>query len=166
MEAFLSPDVLALSIPILAIVMGIGCGMLGMYLGYLKRKNMFTLYHQERMAAIEKGIELPPLPDDFFREEGKASDAAAAAPRWGTPHRSLLKGLILLFVGVAILISLHFNSPGIETGHNYSLWALVPMSIGLAYLVYYFAVGRKLAAALEEERKARLGALEGKTTSG
>ena len=56
-------------IPILAIVMTIGAGMLKLYLNYQKRKDMFALYHQERMAAIEKGIELPPLPEDFFRED-------------------------------------------------------------------------------------------------
>jgi hypothetical protein len=135
-------DILAMFIPIIAIVMGIGMGMLSIYLNYQKRKEMFALYHQERMAAIEKGIELPPLPEDFFHEDG--------GPSRRSPHRTLLTGLILLFIGVTLYFALHFTIPGT------ALYALVPGGVGAAYLIYYFTVGRKMAAAMEEERKARL----------
>ncbi len=53
----MEPQTLGLLIPIIAIIMGIGIGMLAIYLGYRKRKELFTCYHLERMAAIEKGIE-------------------------------------------------------------------------------------------------------------
>ena len=52
--------VVALFIPIIAIIFGVGIGMLALYLGYRKRKELFVLYHQERMAALEKGVDLPP----------------------------------------------------------------------------------------------------------
>jgi len=129
-----------LLIPIVAIVMGIGIGMLAVYLNYRKRKEMFALYHQERMAAIEKGIELPPLPEAFFREDDKPS----------SPHGTLLGGLILVFIGVTLFIALYFM-----VGLSIALFALIPLGIGLAFLIYYFAVGRKEAERLEAERKAK-----------
>ncbi len=136
------PQVIVFFVPIVAIVMGIGIGMLAIIVNYLKRKHLFTLHHQERMAAIEKGIDVPPLPDAFFTEDGNAS------PR--SPHRSLLTGLVLLFLGLALMLALY-----VEVGSQF-LWGLIPAAVGLAYLIYYFAVGRKLAALMLEERKARL----------
>jgi hypothetical protein len=130
-------------IPIVAIIMGIGSGMLALYLNHKKRREMFALYHQERMAAIDKGIELPPLPNEFF-----AGDEAAARPKSG--HTQLLKGLILLFVGIAVTIALYFEAPG------HAWWGLAPIAIGIAFLLYYFTVGRKEAVLLEEERRAKL----------
>ena len=126
------PEILGVMIPIIAIVMGLGVAMLAIYLDYRKRRDMFALYHEERMAAIDKGIELPPLPEGFFPDEARRR----------SPHRQLHKGLVLLFLGVALMVALFFNRP------QATLWALLPIGIGLANLVYYFAVGRKEAEAL------------------
>jgi hypothetical protein len=142
-------DILGLFIPLSAIVLGLGTGMLNLYLSYCKRRDMFALYHQERMAAIEKGVELPPLPDDFFREDGKPS-------RRGS-HGTLLAGLILLFTGATLYLALHFTiPPAAVNGMDLGLFALIPTGIGLACLIYYYAVGRKVAEAMEAERKAKL----------
>ena len=127
-------------IPIVAIVMGVGIGMLTIYLDYRKREKMFALYHQERMAAIEKGMDLPPLPEEFFSDGKRKS-----------PHDALLGGLICTFLGLALFVALYFL-----VGLKIALFALIPLGIGLAILIYYFAVGRKEALALEEARKARL----------
>ncbi|HZQ47639.1 MAG TPA: DUF6249 domain-containing protein [Verrucomicrobiae bacterium] len=141
-------------IPIVAIVMIFGTGMLSIYFNYRKRKDMFALYHQERMAAIDKGIELPPLPEDFFHEEAKP------APRFLQPglfqRLILLAGLVLLSIGLTLYIALHFTGVRTDSGSDVALYALIPAGIGVAFLVYYFTVGRKLAMAMEEERKARL----------
>jgi Domain of unknown function (DUF6249) len=142
------PQVLVFMVPIIAIVMGLGIGMLNIYLNYRKRKEMFALYHQERMAAIEKGIELPPLPEDFFHEDCKPSRIS--------PHRTLLSGLILTFIGLTLYIALHVSVPHSESSGDPSSFALIPGGIGVACLIYYFTVGRKLAFIAEEERKARL----------
>lgn len=149
MHSILSPATLLFLIPIIAIVMGIGIGMLSIYLSYRKRKDMFALYHQERMAAIEKGIELPPLPEDFFHEDG-------GKPRSHSPHGTLLGGLVLVFIGLTLYLALHFTVPRTEAGGDVALYALIPGGIGVACLIYYFTVGRRLAAEMEEERKARL----------
>jgi len=139
----MNPGLVALAIPIVAIVMGIGIGSLTIYLHYRKRRDMFALYHQERMAAIEKGIELPPLPEAFFAEDGKSLKTRS-------PHRGLAAGLVWLFVGLALLVALYFN----ETG-AVALYALIPAAIGLAYLTYYFTVGKQEAEVLEAERRAK-----------
>ena len=51
--------ILPLLIPIIAIVMGIGMGMLGFWLDYQKKIRIFELHHKERMLAIERGMEVP-----------------------------------------------------------------------------------------------------------
>jgi peptidoglycan/LPS O-acetylase OafA/YrhL len=122
-------SILALLIPLVAVVMGIGVAMLSIYFNYRKRKELFTLYHQERMAAIEKGIELPPIPDAFFSED---------TPRPKSPRRDLLKGLVWLFLGMAAGTAVYANDKPKE-----ALFALIPAGIGLAYLIYYFVEGRR-----------------------
>lgn len=143
----MKPDILGLFIPIIAIVMGLGTGMLRMFLNYRKGKEMFTLYHQERMAAIEKGVELPPLPEDFFQDEGRQLRRAS--------HGTLLSGLIMVFTGLTLYVALHFTIQRSDVDGDPALFALIPAGIGAACLIYYFTVGRKHAAAIEEERKAR-----------
>jgi hypothetical protein len=124
-----------LIIPLTAIIFGCGIPLLAIFLDYRKRKEMFALYHQERMAAIEKGIDLPPLPDVFFKEDGKNK------PR--SPHSDFGWGLFWLLGGLALLVALYFNG-----------YALIAVAIGLHYLIYYYVVGKKEASRLEAERKA------------
>jgi len=119
---------LALMIPIISIILGIGCGMFALYLNYQKRKSMFTLYHQERMAALEKGVDLPPLPDALFSEEDRPAN----------PRRHLLKGLAWLFTGLGLGIALFFTVAG-----DWALFCLVPVGLGTAHLIYYFVEGRR-----------------------
>src|SRR5579862_9880043 len=83
--------ILALMLPIVAIIMGIGLAMIGVWLDYRRRKELFELHHKERLAAIEKGIEVPPLPVEFFENRR----TGASLP----PSRLLLRGLMLVFVG-------------------------------------------------------------------
>jgi len=113
-------DVLALMIPILAIFMGISVALLSVYLDARKKREMFQLYHAERMAAIEKGIELPPLPEGFFLDTRK---------RDSSPARQRRIGLILLFIGMAVTIALW------QTEHRQFWWGLVPLGIGVAFLI-------------------------------
>ena len=60
-------EVIAVMIPIVAIVMGIGIGMLSLYLDYRKKREMFAMHHKERLTAIDKGMEVAPLPPEFFQ---------------------------------------------------------------------------------------------------
>jgi hypothetical protein len=68
-------------VPIIAIILGIAIGMLGLILDYRKKSRMFELHHQERLLAIERGMEVPPLPPEFFfnpRRDGARVPARAA----------------------------------------------------------------------------------------
>jgi hypothetical protein len=120
-------EVIAVMIPIVAIVMGIGIGMLSLLLDYRKKREMFAMHHQERMAAIDKGMEVPPLPPEFFQD----------ARRRRAPSDHLRRGLVLLFVGAAITVALYVQA------RNAYLWGLVPAAVGVAQLLFYFLEGRK-----------------------
>ena len=136
---FLIPFV-SLLIPIISIVLGIGIGMLAIYLNYRKRKEIFALYHQERMAAIEKGVECPPWPDRLLADE-----AAPASPR-----RHLLKGLVWLFIGLAATVAIYATFD-----LNHALFGLIPAGIGLGHLIYYFVEGKREAEAADQAASAR-----------
>ena len=125
----MTAHVLGVLIPIIAIVLGIGLVMLMIYLDYRKRREMFQLYHAERMAAIEKGIELPPLPDEFFQ---------GPRGREPLPVRNRRIGLILLLFGIALTLAL-WGSAGADA----SWWGLLPVALGLAYLVAAFLEARE-----------------------
>ena len=122
-------EVIAVMIPIVAIVMGIGIGMLSLFLDYRKKRDMFAMHHKERLAAIEKGMEVPPLPPEFFQDSRRS--------RLRSTSDYLRRGLVLVLVGIAITIAL-FNS----TREDY-LWGLVPIAFGVANLLYYYLESRK-----------------------
>lgn len=111
-------------IPIVAIVMGIGIAMLAMWLDYRKKRDIFQLHHSERMAAIDKGIDLPSLPPEFFADYRR---------RPLTPTDYLRRGLVWLLVGSAVAIAI-FESGSPDFSWS---WGLVPMAVGLAYLLFY-----------------------------
>ena len=94
---------------------------------YRKRLKLMELHHAERMAAIERGMELPPLPIEML-EGGRRRRRST----------SLLPGLVWFFIGVAILIALQ------SIADEEAMIGLVPTGVGLAYLIYYFAEGRKI----------------------
>src|SRR5690606_24212330 len=120
-------------IPIFAIVFAIGLPLsipiVFLVLNYRKRRRLMELHHAERMAAIERGMDVPPLPLELID---------------GRPRRrrsSLLPGLVWLFVGLAVLVSMR------TIAEREALLGLIPMGVGLAYLIYYFAEGRKVELA-------------------
>jgi hypothetical protein len=114
-------EYLGVAIPLVAIVMGIGMAMLGVVLDYRKKKDIYELHHRERMAAIEKGMEIPPLPLEFFQRPGR--------PR--NPAGMLRTGLILLFSGAALILAMSK-----ELG-EISWWGLIPVGVGLAFVITF-----------------------------
>ncbi|HTT03739.1 MAG TPA: DUF6249 domain-containing protein [Steroidobacteraceae bacterium] len=120
---FITPDLLSLMIPIVAIVMGIGLAMLSIYVDFLRKREILNAVHRERMAAIEKGMELPPLPPEIFQSRDRAGRR--------NRERTRERGLILTFVGIAIGVALWWTG----NKHNAAWWGLVPLGLGLAYLI-------------------------------
>jgi len=127
----MSEDVLALFIPIIAIFMSLLIPIVYVLVDYRRRRDLVEANHKERMAAIERGIEPPALPESFYQ---------ATKP----PRRSgyLLAGLIWLFVGIGLFVAL-----GAVAGEDVRFFGLIPAGVGLAFLIYYFVEGRKLPPA-------------------
>jgi hypothetical protein len=106
-------------IPIVAIIMSLSIPIVALITEYSKRRKLYELHHQERLAAIEKGLELPPRPPDL------AGGVAAKAPRY------LLKGLIWLLIGIAVFLAV-----GVNDSWATAMFGLIPAAIGAAYLIY------------------------------
>ena len=123
-------EVLALMIPIVFIIMGLGIPIVVIVTDYAKRRKVYELHHKERLAAIDKGIELPPLPLELF----------GAGPK-GRP-RYLLRGLVWLFVGLGIMVTL-LGAGRSELARSW-LMSFIPIGVGLAYLIYYFVEGKRV----------------------
>lgn len=117
--------ILGVMLPVFAMVLGIGLVMFAIYLDFSRKRTMLQLHHAERMAAIEKGIELPPLPEELFRGRG-------------SPASSRRVGLILLFIGVATTLALWASAGDIFW------WGLVPTGLGIAFLLTAFFDAREL----------------------
>jgi hypothetical protein len=125
-------------IPIVATIMGLAIPLLAIFGELSRKRRIYELYHQQRMAAIEKGIDLPPWPSDLV------NDAPRGRPRY------LLRGLLWLFVGIGVLISLSAVTRP-EADKAWTL-AFIPIGVGLAYLIYHMVEGKRLDASPKGER--------------
>jgi hypothetical protein len=122
-------------VPIVAITFGVGFipAIVWIILNYRKRRRFMELHHAERMAAIERGMDIPALPIELI--DG------------GNPRRrrsSLQAGLVWFFIGLALVVGMAMD------GDTPSVVGLVPLGIGVAFLIYYFLEGRKVEAQLLE----------------
>ncbi len=124
----MDPAVLGVMIPIVAIIFGVGIGVVWVIAAHRQRMQRADFRHRERLAAIDKGLELPPDPMD--------ADPNATVRR----PRHLLRGLVLLLVGLALTAALG------QTGAEGYLFGLIPAAAGLGYLIYYLVEGRHEAA--------------------
>lgn len=127
----MTPDILGVMIPLSAIILGISAGIVGIVSKHRQQVQRADLRHKERLAAMEKGLELPPEVEDPVER-----------PRY------LLKGLVWSFIGIAVYFALNALA-----GSDESMLAGVPFAIGLAYLIYYFVQGRHEDAAALERMK-------------
>ena len=129
-------------IPITAIVFGIGIGMLGLWTDHKRKSQLLEQMHKERMAAIEKGIELPPMNADPFTNRTPSSVA--------NPARVLRNGVFMLSFGIVLYFAL--NTVGASEA---AVFGLIPATIGLANLAYaavLFDKERKAEALKERDR--------------
>ena len=123
-------------IPIFGIVVPIGGSLAALVvwltLNYRKRRKLMELHHAERMAAIERGMEIPPLPIELI-------DGRSVPKRRRT---ALLPGLVWFFIGLALVVGSLVG--GVEDMPVFI--GLIPLGIGLAYLIYYFVEGKNVEA--------------------
>jgi hypothetical protein len=116
---------------------------LAFYLGFTQflQHQRRALVHKERLAAIEKGLPLPP--------EATASLSPEAERRrsWNVQRLLLLAGLVWVSLGIGTYVVLSAilaaNSPSAADVPRGLEWiGLAPALIGLSHLVVY-AVGKR-----------------------
>ena len=132
----MNEDAVAVFIPIVAIIMSLSIPIVFAITDYRRRRDIVESSHKERMAAIERGMEVPPLPDDVFDSVKRP--------------RHLLVGMVWLFIGLGLMVlfgSLVEDEPGVK------FLGLIPAGIGLAYLVYYFVEGKHEVAEFKAKTK-------------
>lgn len=137
-------ELVPLLVPIFSTGIVFSIPIIWIVLSYRKRRRLMELHHVERMAAIERGMDLPPLPIELI-------DGRAVRRR----RSSLLPGLVWFFIGLAVLLG------WLITGFDDDLpviGGLIPLGIGLAYLIYYYVEGRHTEKLqLEQELRDRNG---------
>jgi hypothetical protein len=121
----MSEGQMTMLIPILAVTLSLSLAIVFVVMRTVRQKHQVELRHKERMAAIDKGLDLPP-------------DSTPVEPV--SRPRYLLRGLVWLGVGLAIVFG---AGPVVDEAMHLG-W--IPVAIGLAYLIFYVVEGRKEAA--------------------
>lgn len=123
---------LGLLFSILAVTVSLGVLIVWIVVWHRRRVHEADCRHKERMAAIEKGLDLLP-------------ESAPQREQMPVRSRTLLRGLIWLGVGLAIRFGAHELSPPSLSGFGW-----IPIAVGAAYLIFYFVEGRNKSARGDE----------------
>lgn len=115
-------EIMALLIPILGIIFGVGVAIVAIIASHREKVQRAESRHRERLAAIEKGLELPPDPPEVPQKKGGL----------------LRAGLIGLFVGAVLYLALDAVAD-----EGVALFGLIPAAVGLANLITYFVELRR-----------------------
>ena len=113
------------------IVVALAGTLLGyLYLKYREKLRRLEIIHQERLAAMDKGIPLPELPID-----------PPVVQRLSDPHIPLILGIVLVALGAGSMIALSLIS---NAGERIS-WPLpLPfVMVGLGLMLYYFLAANR-----------------------
>jgi len=138
-----NPDALiplmALSIPIVAIVGGITAGIVRM----MQRQRSFEMLQRERIAAIERGLD----PDKIasmqrpllYDEHGIYTDPNVQLER--RRQGIMVGGIVTTFVGIALSIFLYSVAGG-HDGDDSKVWTvgLIPFAVGVALILSSFLI--------------------------
>ena len=120
----MSEQQLALLIPIITITLITTAAIVFIIARHRRNVQELEQRHKERMAAIDKGLDLPVEPVQL-----------SSPPR---RPRYLLRGLVWLGVGLAVV----FGARSLLEDDAASLgW--IPVAVGAAYLIYYLVEGRR-----------------------
>lgn len=119
----------AMAVPIVAIITN-----------FFQRQHLLRAWHHQRMAAIEKGIELPTIPPELSAAFSEGSCESAKKP-----EHYLLTGLILIAVGAGVVVLLHMMRH--MTGIDFAAVGVIPGLIGVAFVLYYLATKGKQPSA-------------------
>jgi hypothetical protein len=95
------------------------------YFRHTEQKRRLEIVHEERLAAMEKGIPLPELPLDPPR-----------VPKPPDPRAPLLHGIVWTALGGGAMLALRWIEPQL---HGLVLWPLpLPLALlGIGLILYY-----------------------------
>lgn len=98
--------------------------------------NRRTMIHRERLAAIEKGVDLPPVEQEVRRSG------------WNVQRILLLAGLVWASLGVGIFVTLsallaHPTPVTQDIPQGLQWIGLAPVCIGVSHLIVYLIGKRK-----------------------
>jgi hypothetical protein len=119
------PEIIGVFIPIVAIIMGCSIAIVAIWSEHKRKAQLLEQNHRERMNAIEKGLELPPLPAQLVQ------DSNSNGPATATPAKSLRAGIMLTLIGGLLYFAI--ERMGAE---EIALFGLIPGAVGIANLVY------------------------------
>jgi len=132
----MNEEVVAVFIPIVAIVMSLSIPIVYAVVDYRRKRAIVDAHHKERLAAIERGMDIPALPESFYNPQGPQRRP-----------RTLLVGMVWFFVGIALTVAL-----GKVAGDEVMYFGLIPTGVGLAFLIYYAIEGRKETPPVTDSR--------------
>jgi hypothetical protein len=123
-------DNVALAIPIISIILSMTLGGIAIIAWHRHKLRELDQRHKERMAAIEKGLEVPA---DHPVTEPAGNGRQRVQPRY------LLRGLVWLGIGLALTLGRRDEFAwGMSTG-----WGWIAVGVGAAYLIFYIVEGRR-----------------------
>jgi hypothetical protein len=101
-----------------------------LYFRHVERQRRLEIVHQERLAAMDKGIPLPELPRD-----------APKVPKPPDPREPLIHGIVWLALGFGAMLALRLIP------HAPVLWPLpLPIALlGIGLILYYALVANQRA---------------------
>ena len=102
-----------------------------LYFRHVERRRRLEIIHQERLAAMEKGIPLPELPLD-----------PARVPKPSDPREILVQGIAWSALGGGAMLALRLIEPW---PNGQAIWPLpLPLALlGIGLILYYaLASGR------------------------
>ena len=107
------------------VTLALAAGVIGyLYVKHLGRQKRLEIIHQERMAAMEKGIPLPEFPLETERE----------------PRRNLLVlpilGMVLFTLSLGTMIVLYVNLPA--ESHRFWITPLPFTFLGVGFITFHF----------------------------
>jgi hypothetical protein len=119
----MGPETIGIFVPITGIIMGCSIAIVSVWGEHKRKAQMLDQVHRERMIALEKGLEMPPIPANLVKEgNGPATETAA---------KSLRSGIMWSLIGGLLYFAI--DRMGAE---EVALFGLIPCAIGIANLTY------------------------------
>jgi hypothetical protein len=102
-----------------------GCIVGCFYVSRWSRQRRLEIIHEERMAAMEKGIPLPEFPIDPAQQHHPPN-----------PNVLVILGIVLATLSVGTMIVLYMNPP--EESHSFWVAPLPFAFLGLGFVAFHF----------------------------